>query len=107
MHPVRALIAFLVASTFVVVACGGDSSGTAGNSQTDIPPSSCPAEPCKVGTTCLGPAEPACDGTWYCWSDAKWHCAPPDGGGGGGYPPDATMDSVAPESSTSDVAAGG
>jgi hypothetical protein len=37
----------------------------------------------------MGPVESACNGTWYCWSDTNWHCAPPDSGGPGGFP-DAT-----------------
>jgi hypothetical protein len=28
-----------------------------------------------------------CNGTFYCWDDMKWHCAPPDASapGEGGY----------------------
>jgi len=97
MSVVRALIAGVVASACViVVGCGDDSTGTTGNSQSDLPPGSCPATPCMVGAICMGPVESACDGTWYCWSDQKWHCAPPDGGGGGGFPPDATTSDVTP-----------
>ena len=97
MSSVRGLIAGVVASAcLIVVACGDDSSGTTGNSQSDLPPGSCPATPCMVGTICMGPVESACDGTWYCWADQKWHCAPPDGGGGGGFPPDATTSDVTP-----------
>ena len=91
MSAVRALIVGVVTWLGVIaVACGGDSSGTTGNSQSDLPPGACPSEPCTVGTICRGPVESACNGTWYCWSDTKWHCAPPDAGGAGGFPPDAT-----------------
>jgi hypothetical protein len=32
-------------------------------------------------------SEANCNGTWYCWDDSKWHCAPPDASapGQGGY----------------------
>jgi hypothetical protein len=108
MRRVRALASFVAALACVVVlGCGGDSSGTTGNSQTDVPPSSC-MSPCMVGAICTGPAEPACAGTWYCWSDTKWHCAPPDSGGVGGFPPDATPSDASPgEDASMSEASGG
>jgi hypothetical protein len=35
----------------------------------------------------MAPAEGNCNGTWYCWDDSMWHCAPPDASapGEGGY----------------------
>jgi hypothetical protein len=36
-----------------------------------------------------------CNGTWYCWSDSAWHCAPPDSGPPGG-PGDATVQDSTP-----------
>jgi hypothetical protein len=85
--PVVALA--LVGSLIVVVACGGDDSSSGGNSV--VPPAQCTA-PCTVGTTCFGPVEPSCNGTWYCWTDTAWHCGPMDSGG----PPDATLFNDAP-----------
>ena len=75
----------LVASLVVAAACGGDDSSNGGNSV--VPPSACVA-PCTPGAPiCSGPVEPNCNGSWYCWSDSTWHCAPPDSGG----PADATL----------------
>jgi hypothetical protein len=89
----------------LVAACSTDDSSSGDNSQSTVPPSNC-AEPCMVGSTCYGPADSTCNGTWYCWSDTKWHCQPPDGGGPGGYPPDATTgEDAAIESSTPTEAA--
>jgi hypothetical protein len=84
---VRILGAFL--SAFVVVAaCEGDTGGGGASSDTAVPPSAC-MTPCTPGSDpCLVAPEDACSsGAWYCWSDAKWHCAPPDASapGEGGY----------------------
>ena len=73
----------LVGGFVALAACtGDDSSGGSGNSST--PPSSCPAQPCQVGTQCFQAADGNCNGVWYCWSDATWHCAPPDASAPGG-----------------------
>ena len=72
----------------LVAACNGDDSSP-GSTQSGVPPAACGPQPCTVGKICSLQAEPACDGTWYCWSDTNWHCAPPDSGGPGG-PPDAS-----------------
>lgn len=82
--PALLVASFLLVSA--VAACSGDDSSGGGNSQTPVPPSNCPATPCKTGAMCFGPAEAACNGTWYCWSDQAWHCAPQDSGAGGGAP---------------------
>lgn len=78
-------------------ACGDGSSG--GNGSNSGPqPSTCPPTPCTPGAVCYEPAAGEnCNGTWYCWSDMKWRCQPPDSGG----PGDAsiTFESSAPESS--------
>jgi len=93
---VRSLAAFLSVSVLLVIsACNGDDSSS-GSSQTPIPPASCTA-PCTTGMLCYGPSQAACDGTWYCWSDTMWHCAPQDGGGPGGPPPDAGSDDAPAE----------
>jgi hypothetical protein len=103
---VRSIAAILAVSVLLVVsACNGDDSSS-GSSQSPIPPSQCTA-PCTAGALCYGAAESACDGTWYCWSDTKWHCAPPDGGGPGGPPPDASGDDGPVESATPVDATGG
>lgn len=77
----------LGACAVVVAGCSSDDSSD-DSSQSMIPPSTCPAEPCTTGAICYGPAESTCNGTWYCWNDGKWYCAPPDSGGPGGPPPD-------------------
>lgn len=75
-----------------ILACSGDDNGSGSTSQSPIPPNGCPSEPCMVGHLCFQNPEPACNGTWYCWSsDQKWHCAPEDGGGPGGPPPDGAF----------------
>ncbi len=70
----------------IVAACGGgDSNG--GGSNSTVPPSAC-MTPCTPGPLpCVQPAEGDCNGYWYCWSDATWHCAPPDASapGEGGF----------------------
>jgi hypothetical protein len=90
---VRFAFAVAFGVTVTILACSGDdSSNGGGNSQSPIPPNGCPSEPCKAGTVCLQKPEPACNGTWYCWSaDQKWHCAPEDAGGPGGPPPDGAF----------------
>jgi hypothetical protein len=85
---VRALpiVVFALVGSLVVVACSGDDSNS-GGSGSGPPPSNC-TEPCSpVGSVCFGPVEPNCNGSWYCWSDTDWHCAPEEAGG----PPDATL----------------
>jgi len=78
------LLVALLGAGLGVAACS-DSSSSADDTQSPVPPANC-TEPCAVGTTCFGPAEPACNGTWYCQSDQKWACSPPDAGGPGGFP---------------------
>jgi hypothetical protein len=110
---VRSLVALLVLGAILVVAgCNSDDSSS-GSPQSAVPPSNC-TEPCTVGAQCYGPASSGCNGTWYCWSDTKWYCAPQDGGGPGGLPPDASVgddgpiESASPgETGTSTDAAGG
>jgi hypothetical protein len=78
----------------VLVACGGDDNG-GGSGNSGVQPTNCPS-PCTVGTVCYQPAPNAnCNGTWYCWSDQKWYCAPEESGG----PSDATItfEAAAPE----------
>lgn len=77
------LVLFVAA---VALACGGDdNSNNGGNSPTQ--PASCP-QPCTPGALCYQPdPSSSCNGDWYCWSDSKWYCAPPDSGG----PGDATV----------------
>jgi hypothetical protein len=86
------VFAFALVASLVAAACSGDDS-TGGGSNSAVPPSTCPAEPCTVGALCYGPVEPSCNGSWYCWSDTKWHCAPQDSGG----PADATLYETSPE----------
>lgn len=70
-----------------IAACGDDT-GNGGSTQENPQPTSCPATPCTVGAICYQPAPNAnCNGTWYCWSDTTWHCAPEESGG----PGDATI----------------
>ena len=92
-------LAFMAA----LAACDSSSPG-GGNTQTSVPPSGCPAEPCTAGAVCFAPAEPSCGGTWYCWADTVWRCAPPDSGGGGG-PPDASPGDDASEAAAPDAPA--
>jgi len=73
---VRFVIALALLVGLVVVACGGDDSGDGGSSNGGTPPAC--TEPCQPGDMCFQPAEGNCNGSWYCWDDAKWHCAPPD-----------------------------
>ena len=78
------LVHFALAVSLVGVACGGDDSD---NGTGVVPPSNC-MDPCSgQPSPCFGPPEPNCNGSWYCWSDDKWHCAPEEAGG----PPDATL----------------
>jgi hypothetical protein len=91
----------VVSSMGAVVAACGDDSSSGDNSQSPVPPSNC-TEPCKAGTICFGPAEPACNGTWYCQSDQKWQCSPADTGGPGGFPDATTLDD-GPDESTTDA----
>jgi len=73
----------------VVLACGGDDSSNGNGSNSGTQPAAC-AAPCMPGALCYQPAPGSnCNGDWYCWSDSKWHCAPPDSGGPGGD--DATV----------------
>jgi hypothetical protein len=104
---VRSIAATLAVSVILVVsACNGDDSSSS-SSQSGILPASC-TEPCTVGKLCYASVSSTCDGTYYCWSDAKWHCAPPDGGGPGGPPPDASSGDDGPtESATPSDATGG
>jgi hypothetical protein len=87
---VRFAFAVAFGITVTILACGGDDSSS-GSSQSPIPPNGCTAEPCQVGTKCLQQPEPACNGTWYCWTDQKWYCQPQDAGGPGGPPPDGAF----------------
>ena len=87
MRIVRSLAAttLILFVALIAEACGDDTDGSPGNSGTQ--PSSCPS-PCMVGALCYQPAPDSnCNGDWYCWDDALWHCAPPDSGG----PGDATV----------------
>ncbi|MGH7295506.1 MAG: hypothetical protein ACRELB_11260 [Polyangiaceae bacterium] len=98
----------------LLAACGGDDNGGgSGNSGTQ--PTSCPA-PCTEGAVCYQPAPNAnCNGTWYCWSDVKWHCAPEEAGGPGGDAtvtfesgePEAGDDASSPGSDGGDAGSGG
>ncbi len=95
----------------LVVACGDDSNGGNGGTTQNPQPSTCPATPCTVGAICYQPAPNAnCNGTWYCWSDTTWHCAPEESGG----PGDATIsfdtgsgDETEPEEASSPEAEAG
>ena len=85
----------------VLVACGGDDNG-GGSGNSGTAPTSCPAMPCTVGAICYQPAPNAnCNGTWYCWSDQKWYCAPEESGG----PGDATITFEAGEPEAGDDSA--
>jgi len=79
------LVAAGLVASLVFAACGGDDSN--GGSNSTVPPASCVAPCGTVGDICYGPVEPNCNGSWYCWSDTKWHCEPTDSGG----PADATL----------------
>ena len=95
--------------TVTILACSGDDN-SGGSSQSPVPPNGCPSEPCKANTVCLQQPEPACNGTWYCWSsDQKWHCAPEDAGGPGGPPPDGAFieETGSPMDATATDAKGG
>ena len=94
MRAVRVIAPGFAIAFAVLAACGGDdsSNGSSGGPQ----PSACPPTPCTVGAICYQPApNENCNGSWYCWTDTMWHCAPQDAGG----PSDAT---VTFESSTGD-----
>jgi hypothetical protein len=92
------LVFVAVGSLVAIAACGDDSTGT-GNSTT--PPSNCTLPCSPLGGICYGPVEPNCNGSWYCWDDTKWHCAPEDSGG----PPDATLFDTGPGDDGPDEAA--
>ena len=98
MHVLRVTVLGFAVGLGVLGACGGDdSSGGGGGSSSGAEPSTCPPTPCTPGDICYEPAAGEnCNGTWYCWSDMKWRCQPPDSGG----PGDAsiTFESSAPES---------
>jgi hypothetical protein len=109
---VRFAFAVAFGVTVTILACSGDDSSNGSSSQSPLPPNGCPAEPCKANTVCLQQPEPACNGTWYCWSnDQKWHCAPEDAGGPGGPPADgAFMEETgggSMDASTMDAKSGG
>ncbi|HEY6462277.1 MAG TPA: hypothetical protein VIY73_19050 [Polyangiaceae bacterium] len=90
MQAARALRAtFVVLAVFLgTIAACGDDTGNGGSTQENPQPTSCPPTPCTVGALCYQPAPNAnCNGTWYCWSDTTWHCAPEESGG----PGDATI----------------
>jgi hypothetical protein len=88
---VRFAFAVAFGVTVTILACSGDDSSNGGSSNSPIPPNGCPSEPCKANTVCLQQPEPACNGTWYCWTDQKWYCQPQDAGGPGGSPPDGAF----------------
>jgi hypothetical protein len=80
-----------IAAFSAVASCGGDNNGGDHGSSSGSAPSAC-ATPCTPGDLCYQPVTGGanCNGDWYCWSDAKWHCAPPDSGPPGGLA-DATL----------------
>jgi hypothetical protein len=101
---VRALLAGSVAVfvSLTVAACSGDDNSNGNSSQSPIPPIGCSdGGLCTPGNICSGPVEPACNGTWYCWSDQMWHCAPPDSGGPGGAPDGSLPDDADQPAETS------
>lgn len=88
MRVLRLAFAATAVALIGVAACGDDSSNGGGSTKENPQPTSCPPTPCTVGAICYQPAPNAnCNGTWYCWSDTKWHCAPEESGG----PGDATV----------------
>ncbi len=98
------MLAVVVVALVILGACSNDSGSGGGSSDTMPPPSSC-VTPCMPGSEpCLQPQEGNCSGTWYCWSDMAWHCAPPDASapGQGGY--DASA--ITPGDDGSDDASG-
>lgn len=79
-------LASLLCVCIALTACTGDDTSSPSPPASGTPPSAC-ASPCQAGAQCYQPAENGCEGVWYCWSDATWHCAPPDAstpGGDGG-----------------------
>jgi hypothetical protein len=114
MSRVRLAALLLVGIGLAVAACTGDDTSNPSPPASGVPPSGC-ATPCQSGAICYQPAENGCGGTWYCWSDTTWHCAPPDasspGGDGGpivfpdaGGGQDATTGADAGGSDASDAA---
>jgi hypothetical protein len=113
------LAPLLVLGTVIVLAvaaCTGDDTSSPSPPASGTPPSAC-TSPCRPGALCYQPAENGCGGVWYCWSDATWHCAPPDasspGGDGGpivfpdgGESQDATPGGDGGDGGASDAAAG-
>ncbi len=88
------------AAAVIVAACGGDTGGGSPSSSA-IPPSAC-VSPCAPGAQCLQAVEDNCTGAWYCWGDARWHCAPPDASA----PGDGGFDAAEVEASLSGEGAG-
>lgn len=97
MRSLAAPFAFGIALVLsAVCACNGDDSSSPSGQDGAAPPVC--AGPCKPGAMCYAQMTNACNGTYYCWSDSQWHCAPPDSGGPGGMPPDSGEDDGAVES---------
>ena len=95
----RSLAAFFAVSLALgaLLACNGDDSSSPSGQDGAAPPV-CAVGSCTPGAMCYAQMSSACNGTYYCWSDSQWHCAPPDSGGPGGLPPDGGEDDGAEES---------
>jgi hypothetical protein len=92
--------ALVVASQ--IAACNGDDSSNGGSTTSGVPPSAC-AEPCQPGAQCFQPTEGNCNGVWYCWTDTKWRCAPPDASSPGGDGSPLVFPDGAAEASSTDA----
>ncbi len=104
MHRSALALLFVFFSMSLFAACNGDDSSSGGSTTSALPPSGC-AEPCQPGAQCFQPAEGNCNGVWYCWSDTKWHCAPPDASSPGGDGGPLVFPDGAAEASSTDAQA--
>ena len=96
MRVVRVTLVGFALGLGLLGACGDDTGNGGGGSSSGAEPSTCPPTPCTANTVCYQPAAGEnCNGTWYCWSDQKWHCAPEESGGPGDA--NITFESSVPE----------
>lgn len=101
----RSLAALLAVSvTLAFSACNGDDSSSSSQQDGAAPPVC--SGPCTPGQMCYAQMTNVCNGTYYCWSDTAWHCAPPDAGGPGGPPPDGGESDDGSTESSAPVEAG-